>query len=47
MEEAFDKDYWESHWEKANEHAPGGEIGPNPYLAREISSLAQGTALDA
>ena len=43
----FDKGYWESHWQQANEHGAGLEIVPNPYLAREISSLAPGTALDA
>ena len=47
MKQAFDRDYWESHWRLANGHAPGREIVPNPYLAREISSLAPGTALDA
>jgi SAM-dependent methyltransferase len=47
MTRAFDKDYWESRWQQANGHAPGREIVPNPYLAREISSLAPGTALDA
>lgn len=47
MEEAFDKDYWESHWQEANGHAPGGEIVPSPYLLREIGTLAPGTALDA
>ena len=47
MNQAFDKDYWESHWRQANEPAPGQEILPNPYLAREIGSLAPGTALDA
>jgi SAM-dependent methyltransferase len=47
MTQAFDKDYWESHWQQAKGHALGGEIGANPYLAREIGSLAPGTALDA
>jgi len=47
MTQAFDKDYWESHWQQANGPAPGREIVPSPYLAREISSLAPGTALDA
>jgi SAM-dependent methyltransferase len=47
MKQAFDKDYWESRWEQAHGHAPGTESAPNPYLAREISSLAPGTALDA
>ena len=47
MTQAFDKDYWESHWQQASGHAPGPELVPNPYLAREISRLAPGTALDA
>jgi SAM-dependent methyltransferase len=47
MTRAFDKEYWESHWQQANGHAPGREIVANPYLAREISSLEPGTALDA
>jgi SAM-dependent methyltransferase len=45
--QGFDKDYWESHWQQANEHRTGQEVDPNPYLAREISTLAPGTALDA
>jgi SAM-dependent methyltransferase len=40
---AFDKDYWESHWQEAN----GGELAANPYVARETANLAPGTALDA
>jgi SAM-dependent methyltransferase len=47
MTQAFDKDYWESHWRQADEHARGQEILPNPYLAREIGTLAPGRALDA
>jgi len=47
MTPAFDTDYWESHWQQANTHAPGRELDPNPYLARELSRLAPGTALDA
>lgn len=47
MTQGFDKDYWESHWQQANGHGAGREIVPNPYLARETSSLAPGTALDA
>ena len=47
MAQAFDKDYWESHWRQANEHASDREIDANPYLAREIASLTPGTALDA
>ena len=47
QDHAFDKDYWDRHWE------PGG--GPeareartaNPYLVRETSDLVPGTALDA
>ncbi len=44
---AYDKEYWESHWRQADGRAPGRAIVPNPYLARQISSLAPGTALDA
>jgi SAM-dependent methyltransferase len=47
MKQTFDKDYWESHWQEADEHASGQEVAPNPYLAREVSGLARGTALDA
>lgn len=47
MTQGFDKDYWESHWQRANGHGAGRELAPNPYLARETSSLAPGTALDA
>ena len=47
MKPEFDKNYWESHWQQANGHTPGREMVPNPYLAREIGSLAPGTALDA
>jgi SAM-dependent methyltransferase len=45
MTHGFDKDFWERHWQQA-----GGSMGgdpPNPYLARETSDLAPGTALDA
>ncbi len=47
MKPAFDKDFWESHWQEATGHAPELEIGPNPYLARELSVLPAGFALDA
>jgi len=47
MTQAFDRDYWESHWRQAGGHPPGRGMVPNPYLVREISSLAPGTALDA
>lgn len=47
MTEAFDKDYWESHWQHATDGGADSKVDPNPYLAREISSLTPGTALDA
>jgi SAM-dependent methyltransferase len=47
MTQGFDKDYWESHWKRANGDGAGREIVPNPYLARETSRLVPGTALDA
>jgi 2-polyprenyl-3-methyl-5-hydroxy-6-metoxy-1,4-benzoquinol methylase len=47
MTQAFDKEYWETHWQEAEGHAIDRELAPNPYLAREISTLAPGTALDA
>jgi SAM-dependent methyltransferase len=47
MTEAFDKDYWDSHWQQADGHGPGEEVDPNPYLVRAIGGLAPGTALDA
>jgi hypothetical protein len=47
MTQAFDKDFWESHWQEAKGRAPGREIVPSPYLVREVSSLAPGTAPDA
>ncbi len=40
MTQAFDKNYWESHWQQKNEHPAGEEIVPNPYLAREIIARA-------
>jgi SAM-dependent methyltransferase len=45
MTHGFDQDYWERHWQQA--HRDGPAAAPNPYLAREISGLAPGTALDA
>lgn len=47
MTQAFDKDYWESHWQQANGPDAGRALVPSPYLVREISSLVPGTALDA
>ncbi|WP_216208428.1 class I SAM-dependent methyltransferase [Amycolatopsis aidingensis] len=43
MAHAFDREYWEQHWQQ------GGSGGnpPNPYLARETAELVPGTALDA
>jgi SAM-dependent methyltransferase len=43
----FDQAYWESHWQQADGPASGAEVAPNPYLARELSGLVPGTALDA
>jgi SAM-dependent methyltransferase len=48
MTHEFDKDYWETHWQQAKGNNAGQrEIAPHPYLAREISNLTPGTALDA
>jgi SAM-dependent methyltransferase len=47
MTHEFDKTYWEAHWQRANEQEHDQDIAPNPYLAREIGSLAPRTALDA
>jgi cyclopropane fatty-acyl-phospholipid synthase-like methyltransferase len=43
----FDQAYWESHWQQADQAGSAAEIEPNPYLARELSDLGPGTALDA
>jgi SAM-dependent methyltransferase len=47
MTQGFDKDYWESHWQKSSGNGAGRDIAPNPYLARETSGLLPGEALDA
>ena len=48
MTHSFEKDYWEQHWEEAHPAADGSdESAPNPYLVRETTGLAPGTALDA
>jgi len=49
MTHGFDKEYWEQHWHQGGSGGPGSLGGslPNPYLARETSGLAPGTALDA
>ena len=46
MTRAFDKDYWQTHWQ-GRDSATTREIPPNPYLAAETSELTPGTALDA
>jgi 2-polyprenyl-3-methyl-5-hydroxy-6-metoxy-1,4-benzoquinol methylase len=47
MTQEFDKTYWETHWQRANEQEHDQEIASNPYLEREIGSLAPRSALDA
>lgn len=44
MNDSFDKDYWEAHWDRGVERpiAP-----PHPALAAELSASVAGTALDA
>ncbi|MPQ99531.1 methyltransferase domain-containing protein [Modestobacter sp. I12A-02628] len=44
-EHAFDRAYWEQHWDAAR---PAAHAAPaHPYLAQEVGDLAPGTALDA
>jgi 2-polyprenyl-3-methyl-5-hydroxy-6-metoxy-1,4-benzoquinol methylase len=47
MTQHFDREYWESRWQRSAGHGTEGEAVPNPYLTREISDLTPGTALDA
>ena len=49
MTHSFEKDYWERHWEQAQDPASdmSDQSGPNPHLEREIAGLRPGTALDA
>jgi SAM-dependent methyltransferase len=49
FDHTFDKDYWDQHWRQGRAGGTGSmaENPPNPYLAREISDLTPGTALDA
>jgi SAM-dependent methyltransferase len=49
MTHGFDKGYREQHWHQGRAGGTGSMGGnpPNPYLARETSGLAPGTALDA
>ncbi len=42
----FGKEYWEQHW-RDDGAGSMGESPPNPYLDRELSERAPGTALDA
>lgn len=42
---AFDKAYWESHWQRAT--GSGRSTAPSPYLATEVGTLPPGAALDA
>lgn len=46
---AFDKDYWEQHWDPAGEVAAEARgVAPvNPHLVAETAGLTPGTALDA
>lgn len=49
MTHSFEKDYWERHWDKADDSSgtEGRASEPNPYLVAETSDLQPGTALDA
>ena len=48
-EHGFDQEYWEQHWQDRRDSGPGsvGANLPHPYLAREVSGLVPGTALEA
>lgn len=46
MAHTFDKNYWESHWQKAARDAGGQQSPASPYLAAELAGLDPGTALD-
>ena len=49
MPDAFDKRFWEQHWQQGQAAGPGSmaDNPPNPYLDREAGALLPGTALDA
>lgn len=50
MTRQFDADYWEQHYRDSSDTevaAPRGAGDPNPHLAREVSGLTPGRALDA
>lgn len=46
---AFDKNYWDQHYQSANHQgsAVRDDRGPNPYLIAETAGLLPGSALDA
>ncbi|TDB84829.1 class I SAM-dependent methyltransferase [Actinomadura sp. 7K534] len=44
---AFDREYWERHWQQSGGPEGAHDVPPNPYLDREVGGLAPGTALDA
>ncbi|WP_394938468.1 class I SAM-dependent methyltransferase [Psychromicrobium sp. YIM B11713] len=45
---AFDKGYWERHWDQSSPAAHGTRSAPpNPYLLAETRNLPPGSALDA
>lgn len=46
MTHSFDDEYWDQVW-SGERAASMASSEPNPYLARELSDLAPGTALDA
>ncbi|MDV6305580.1 class I SAM-dependent methyltransferase [Rhodococcus cerastii] len=43
MTHAFDKNYWEQHWDDRTSHF----VAANPYLVDETAAMTPGTALDA
>ena len=47
MTHGFDRDYWESYWQRSAGRRPGPDMAPNPYLASATVGLVPGTALDA
>jgi SAM-dependent methyltransferase len=49
MTHEFDREFWEQHWKQGGADGRGSMAGnpPSPYLAREVSGLTPGTALDA
>jgi SAM-dependent methyltransferase len=47
QDHAFDKDYWDRHWEHGGGPRAVAPQAANPYLIREASDLVPGTALDA